>query len=72
MTTGARVRYFRSMGRWLREGSGTVLVAVALFVIFHGVTALRTHDYLASIVLAVTGLSLLRAAVELLRPTLGE
>jgi hypothetical protein len=59
-------------GRVVRDGSGVVLLLGALYVLFYGVTQLRAHDYLASIVLVVTGLSLLRASVELLRPSLGE
>jgi hypothetical protein len=72
VTQHAPVRYFSNMGRVLRDGSGTVLVAAALAALFHGVTQLRSHDYLACIVLTVIGLSLLRAGVELLRPSLGE
>jgi hypothetical protein len=60
------------MGRWLRDGSGTVLLASALAVLFHAVTRLRGHDYVACILLTTTGLALLRAGVELLRPSLGE
>jgi len=60
------------MGHWLRDGAGALLLALALFVLFQSVTSLRGHDYLACLVLTVTGLALLRAGVELLRPTLGE
>ncbi len=69
---GERALFSRLMGRWLRDGSGVLLVLCAIGALFHGVTQLRGHDYLASIVLTVTGLSLLRAGVELLRPSLGE
>jgi len=58
--------------RTFRDGSGAVLLLVALGVLFYAVLELRGHDYVAAILLVVTGLSLLRAGVELLRPTLGE
>ena len=60
------------MRRWVRDGTGAVLVLVSLVILFFGVTELRGHDYVAAIVLVVTGLSLLGAGVELLRPTVGE
>jgi hypothetical protein len=60
------------MGRGLREGSGTLLVIGALVALFHGVSLLRGRDYLACIILVLTGLSLMRAGVELRRPTIGE
>lgn len=44
----------------------------ALALCFHGVSQLRAHDYLACIMLTLTGLSLLRAGVDLLRPSVGE
>jgi hypothetical protein len=60
------------MGSGLREGSGTVLVLAALAVLFYGVVQLRSRDYLACIILVLAGLSLMRAGVELLRPSIGE
>ena len=60
------------MGSGLREGSGTVLVLAALASLFYGVTLLRGRDYLACIILVLAGLSLMRAGVELLRPSIGE
>ncbi len=60
------------MGRVLRDGSGLLLVVVALAALFWGVVQLRSHDYLASMLLLLTGLAVLRAGVELLRPTVGE
>lgn len=60
------------MGRVVRDGSGALLVGAAMAVLFWGVVQLRGHDYLAAALLIVTGLSVLRAGVELLRPTLGE
>ena len=56
----------------LREGTGVVLVVAALVTLFIGVTELRAHDYLACIILTFTGLSLMRAGAELLRPSVGE
>lgn len=61
-----------AMGRAVRDGSGVLLIGAALAVLFWGVLQLREHDYVAAILLVITGLSVLRAAVELLRPTLGE
>jgi hypothetical protein len=60
------------MGRAIRDASGLVLVLVALTALFGGVMQLRDHDYLASMLLLLTGLAVLRAGVELLRPTVGE
>jgi hypothetical protein len=60
------------MGRTLRAGSGTVLLGGALAVLFHGVRLLHARDYLACIILVFTGISLMRAGVELLRPSIGE
>jgi hypothetical protein len=60
------------MGRGLREGSGTLLVVGALAALFYGVSMLRGRDYLACVILVSTGLSLMRAGVELLRPSVGE
>ena len=60
------------MGSSLREGSGVFLILGALITLFGAVTELRQHDYLACIILMFTGLSLMRAGAELLRPTVGE
>jgi hypothetical protein len=57
---------------WLRDGSGVVLVLSALGVLFYAVVELRERDYLACVILTLTGLSLMRAGVELLRPSVGE
>ena len=56
----------------VREVTGVVLVLLALATLFVGVTELRGHDYLACMILAFTGLSLMRAGAELLRPSVGE
>lgn len=60
------------MGRVVRDGAGGVLVAAALMLLFMGVWQLRAHDYVAAILLLLSGLSVLRAGTELLRPSLGE
>lgn len=60
------------MAHPLRDGTGAVLVVGALCVLFYAVVLLRDHDYVAAILLVVTGLSLLKAGVELLRPSIGE
>ena len=60
------------MANALREITGVVLVLVALGTLFVGVNELRAHDYLACMILIFTGLSLMRAGAELLRPAVGE
>lgn len=60
------------MGRALRDGTGLLLTVTALAALFYGVAQLREHDYIASALLLITGLAVLRGGVELLRPTVGE
>lgn len=60
------------MGRIVRDGSGAFLLVGAIALLFWAVVQLRSHDYVAAVLLIVSGLSVLRAGVELLRPTLGE
>lgn len=60
------------MGRRIREGGGLLLLLCALGALYVGVGELRARDYLACIVLVLTGLSLVKASVELLRPSIGE
>ena len=60
------------MSRSLRDGSGALLILCSLGLLFYGVVELRSHDYVAAILLVVTGLSLLRVGAELLRPSVGE
>lgn len=60
------------MSRLLREGSGFGLLALALAVLFNAVSELRGRDYLACIILVFTGIWLLRAGVELLRPSVRD
>jgi hypothetical protein len=57
------------MERGVRYGAGIAVLMSALGVLFYGVTSLRARDYLACIILVLTGLSLMRAGIELLRPT---
>jgi hypothetical protein len=59
------------MVRAVRHGAGVVILLGALAVLFRGVTWLQTRDYLACIILVLTGLSLMRSALELLRPSTG-
>lgn len=61
-----------AMGPVVRDGTGALLVGVAIAALFWAIVQLRAHDYLAAVLLIVTGLSVMRAGVELLRPTLGE
>jgi hypothetical protein len=60
------------LSRLLREASGFALLALALAVLFSAVTELRGRDYLACIILVFTGIWLLRAGVELLRPSVRD
>ncbi|HEY2734594.1 MAG TPA: hypothetical protein VGI70_11450 [Polyangiales bacterium] len=60
------------MERWARDGSGVLLLLCSLASLFYGVMQLRQRDYLACLILSLTGISLLRAGVELLRPSVGE
>jgi hypothetical protein len=56
----------------LKDGAGYVLLVLALGVLALGVNAVRTHDYVAAILVLGTGLAVLRASVTLLRPSIGE
>ncbi|MCG8558070.1 MAG: hypothetical protein MJD61_22700 [Proteobacteria bacterium] len=60
------------MRRVLREASGLVVLLAALSTLFYAIVQLRGREYIACFVLVLTGLSLLHAAVELLRPSVGE
>ncbi len=60
------------MTRTLREGSGALLLLVSLGTLFVAVRELSAHDYVAAAMLTFSGIALLRAGVELLRPTVGE
>lgn len=58
--------------RCARETAGVALLVSGLVVLYHGVAQLRVRDYLACCVLLLSGLSLVKASVELLRPSIGE
>jgi len=60
------------MGHALREGCGALIVVGALSVLGYAIHSLQGRDYLACIILVLTGLSLMRAGVELLRAPQGE
>lgn len=60
------------MGRALRDISGLLLTIAALAALGWGVVQLQRHDYLAAMLMLLTGLAVLRGGVELLRPTVGE
>ena len=60
------------MGRAIREGGGALLLLGALAVLYDGIAQLRVRDYLACVVLVLTGLSMMKASVELLRASIGE
>lgn len=56
----------------VRHGTGLVIATAALGLLCHAVIILRGRDYLGCATLVLTGLSLLRAATELLRPSDGS
>lgn len=58
--------------RAMRDGSGVVLVAAALASLGWSVSTLLERDYLGAMLLSTVGLAVLRAAVSLLRPSMGE
>ncbi len=60
--------------RWkhLREGSGALLILVALFVLGTGIRHLRDQEFVGALLLISVSLALVRSGVELLRPSMGE
>jgi hypothetical protein len=61
------------MSRWsIRDviGAGSFVAGVVL--LFRAIAFFTEHDPLAAVVLTVSGLALVGAGVELMRPTLGE
>lgn len=56
----------------LYGGVGTLLVLASMAVLAAAGIALSKPDYVAAILLTLTGLSLLKAGVELVRPWSGE
>ena len=51
---------------------GLQIALGALGLLGWGLVILRAQDYVASAILVLTGLSIMRAGIELLRPTVGE
>lgn len=60
------------MSRYLREGCAALLLVSALVLIGLGVQHLRDQEFVGAVLLALTGLTLVRAGVDLLRPSMGE
>jgi hypothetical protein len=60
------------MAKHLREGSGAVLILSALAVLWLAIRHLRDQEFVGAVLLVSTGLALVRAGVELLRPSMGE
>jgi uncharacterized membrane protein (UPF0136 family) len=60
------------MSRYLREGCGALLLASALLIMAIGVRHLRDQEFVGAVLLMLSGLTLVRAGVELLRPSMGE
>jgi hypothetical protein len=56
----------------VRASAGLLLLIFALSVLFYAVMRLRQRDYLGCIVLTFTGLSVVRAGVDVLRSSAGE
>ena len=60
------------MEQGVRASAGLILVVCALSILFYGVVRMRQRDYLGCIVLTFTGISLVRAGVEVLRSSAGD
>ena len=60
------------MAGWIREGSGALLVVCSLGVLGLAIAQLADQQYVGAVVLVTAGLALLRAGVELLRPSIGD
>lgn len=56
----------------MREGGGALLLLSALGLIGLGVMHLRDQEFVGAALLSLCGLMLVRAGVELLRPSMGE
>lgn len=56
----------------LREAVGALLVIAALFVLGTGVRHLRDQEFVGALLLISVSVALVRAGVELLRPSMGE
>jgi hypothetical protein len=59
-------------GRHLREGAGALLIVVAMGVLALAIRHIGDQEYVGAILMVSTGLALVRAGVELLRPSMGE
>lgn len=60
------------MSRFVRDGSGVLLLLLGVGALWGTVLDVRAHDYVGAILWAFVGLALVRAAVALLRPSMGE
>jgi hypothetical protein len=60
------------MAKHLREGAGALLILTAMAVLGIAVRHLGDQEYVGAVLLVSTGLALVRAGVELLRPSMGE
>lgn len=55
----------------LRDISATVLIVAAVALLLLAVTELRARDYVASLVLVLAGLAVMRGGVDLMGPPRG-
>lgn len=62
----------RAVARRLAEVLGGLVMLAGLAVLFEAILMLRAHDYVAALLLGLVAVPLVRAAVDLLRPSLGE
>lgn len=60
------------MARRIAEVAALLLVVAAVGALFEGVRSLRAHDYVATVLLGLVAIPLVRASAELLRPSIGE
>ncbi|MCC7534725.1 MAG: hypothetical protein IT379_00850 [Deltaproteobacteria bacterium] len=60
------------MARRIAEIAALLLVVAAVVALFEGVRALRAHDYVATVLLGLVAIPLVRTSAELLRPSIGE
>jgi hypothetical protein len=60
------------MVKHLREGIGALLILSALAVLGIAIRHLGDQEYVGAVLLVSSGLALVRAGVELLRPSMGE
>ena len=56
----------------LREGAGALLILAALAVLGLAIRHLGNQEYVGAVLLVSSGLAMVRAGVELLRPSMGE